>query len=508
MKQTTRARLSAAAVAGLWFVTPLFAQESTTQEPGAIAWPQFRGENCSGIAGDTGQVPLEFGPDENVRWSIELPTGHSSPCVWNDHIFLTSFEPESRRLELWNIERSSGSVRWRRTIPANEIEKGHAAFNPASSTPATDGDRVVAYFGSCGLVCFDFEGNQRWAVSMPVAKTYAGNAISPIITQDKVILYRATYQDHYLLAVSVDTGEQVWKHEFSSRFNTAHSATGTPLVWKDQILLHSIDGVRAHSLGDGKPIWWVRANTTATSTPVLGDDHLFVATWNQTGEPALVPQHPDFDSLLEQNDKNADGQLTGDELPSNMKFFYRPEGTDAPDTARPIRFTWLDKNKNGQLERDEWEDIRRSSEEFRSGISQHGLLAVRLGGAGDVTDSHVTVLEHQSIPEVPSPVYHNGRVYIVKNGGILACIDTGTKERLYRQRIGTSGTHYASPILCGDRLLIASATGHVVAVDISGERPNILAKNGLGEPIAATPAVVDNMLLIRTSRRLYAIGTP
>jgi len=501
MKQATRLWLSAVIIVGICLVAPLTAQES-------VAWPQFRGMNSSGVAGNTQQAPVEFGPNENVRWSIEIPTGHSSPCVWNDRIFLTSFDPESSRLELWSIERASGKTRWRRTIPAEEIEKGHPVFNPASSTPATDGDCVVAYFGSSGLVCFDFDGNQKWAVSMPVARTYAGNAISPIIVQDKVILYRATYLDHYLLAVSVATGEEIWKHEFLSRFRTASSCTGTPVVWKDQVVLHSLDGVRGHSLVDGEPIWRVSANTTATSTPVLGEEHVFVATWTQTGEPALLPDHPEFDTLLKENDKNGDKRLTKGELPSNLEFFNRPEGRDAPQSSMPIRFGMLDRNKNGRIERQEWERIRRSSEEQRAGIRQHGLLAVRLDGKGDVTGSHVRILERQSIPEVPSPVYHDGRIYIVKNGGILTCLNASKGERLYRKRVGSSGTYYSSPILSNDVLFIASAAGHVAAIDVSGETPAILAENNFGEQIFATPARIDDTLLVRTARRLYAIAAP
>lgn len=503
MKQATRARLGAVVVIGLGLTAPLGAQESAV-----IAWPQFRGVNSCGVAGDAQHLPLEFGPNENVRWSIEIPTGHSSPCVWNDHIFLTSFEPDLSKLELWSIERASGKTRWRRTIPAKEIEKGHPVFNPAGSTPATDGDRVVAYFGSAGLVCFDFDGNQQWDVSMPVARTYAGNAISPIIVGDIVILYRATYLDHYLLAVSVATGEEIWRHEFSSHFRTSASCTGTPVVWRDQVVLHCLDGVSAHSLADGKPVWWANANTTATSSPVLGDEDLFVGTWYQTGEPSLLPEHPEFDSLLKENDTNGDGQLTKDELPSDLEFFNRPEGRDAPQSSMPIRFEWLDKDKDGRIERKEWERIRQSSEEKRAGIHQHGLLAVRLGGEGDVTESRVNILERQAIPEVPSPVYHDGRVYIVKNGGILTCLDASTGKRLYRKRIGSSGTHYASPIIAGDVLFVASGAGHVAVVDISGETPEVLAENDFGEQIFATPAIIDNTLLVRTERRLYSIAAP
>ncbi len=504
MEHATRVWLGAVILAGLGAPAEL----ATAREPTATTWPQFRGVNSSGLTSDAKRVPHEFGPNKNVRWSTEIPSGHSSPCVWNDHVFLTSFEPKSKKLEALSIARSSGEVRWRQAIPAEEIEKGHPVFNPASCTPATDGEHVVAYFGSSGLICFDLAGNVKWTHALPVARTYAGNAISPIIVEDKVILYRGTYLDHYLLAVSVTTGEVIWKQEFSSKFRTAASCTGAPVVWRDQLVIHHLDGIRAHLLADGKPVWWVNANTTATSTPALGDGHVYVATWHQTGEPALLPKHPDYDVLLKENDKNGDGQLTKEEWPRGLQFFNRPEGTDAPSSSMPIRFAWLDKNKNGHVEQDEWEKTLQSSEEKRSSIDQHGLLAVRLGGQGDVTDSHADLLERQSIPEVPSPLWRDNRVYFVKNGGILTCLDTRTGQRLYRKRVGASGTYYASPILNGNVLYIASAAGVVTTIDVSGDTPDVLAKNDFAEPIFATPAIVGSMILVRTASRVYAIAAP
>lgn len=501
MEQAKRLWLTSVLLIGISLPVPLIAQEAVSK-----IWPQFRGINSSGLAGATQQIPVEFGPNKNVLWSIQVPSGHSSPCVWNDHVFLTTFEPESKKLEVLSISRTGGTIQWRRTVPADEIETGHPVFNPASCTPATDGRHVVAYFGSFGLVCFDFEGNQKWAHPLPVARTYAGNAISPIIVDDKVILYRGTYIDHYLLAVSVTTGEEIWKQEFPSKFHTAASCTGVPLVWNDQLVVHHLDGVRGHALTDGEPLWWVSANTTATSTPALGEDHVYVATWHQTGEPALMPEHPVFDVLLQQNDKNDDGQLTKEEWPTGMVFFNRPEGTDAPSSARPIWFAMVDRNKNGQVEADEWERIRQSREEEQAVINQHGILAVRLDGKGDITETHADLLERQSIPEVPSPLYHDGRLYFVKNGGILTRLDTNTGQRLYRKRVGASGTYYASPVLCGNVLLIASATGVVTVIDVSGDTPEVLAKNDFGEAIFATPAAIGGTLLVRTAGRLYGIG--
>ena len=103
-------------------------------------------------------LPVEFGPDKNVRWKTEIPPGGSSPCIWEDRIFLTGYDSQAKKLEVICIDRSNGKILWRRDVEAKTIEKVHAASTPANATPTTDGERVYAYFGSRGLLCYDFAG--------------------------------------------------------------------------------------------------------------------------------------------------------------------------------------------------------------------------------------------------------------------------------------------------------------------------------------------------------------
>ena len=178
----------------------------------SVRWTQFRGPNASGIADDQADVPVEFGPEKNVLWTTELPPGASSPCIWDDRIFLTGFEKTAKKLEVICIDRSEGKVLWRRDVKAKEIEKVHGSSTPASATMATDGERVYAYFGSRGLLCYDFEGNPLWSIEMPVAKTRNGSGTSPIVVGDVVLLNRELEDDPHLLAVDKVSGEVVWKH--------------------------------------------------------------------------------------------------------------------------------------------------------------------------------------------------------------------------------------------------------------------------------------------------------
>lgn len=104
-------------------------------------WPQFRGPAGSGI-GDETSLPSEFGPGKNVGWKTPLPSGHGSPCIWGDRIFVTSFTPEKKLLEVIAIDRKYGKIVWRKSVDAPQIEKVHDVSNPANSTPVTDGERV------------------------------------------------------------------------------------------------------------------------------------------------------------------------------------------------------------------------------------------------------------------------------------------------------------------------------------------------------------------------------
>ena len=94
-------------------------------------------------------------------------------------------------------------------VEVEKIESGHPSFNPASSSPATDGERVVAYFGSYGVLCFDMDGEKLWEIKMPLTQSYAGNATSPAIYGDSVILYRGNHVDHFLIAVDKHTGKDL-----------------------------------------------------------------------------------------------------------------------------------------------------------------------------------------------------------------------------------------------------------------------------------------------------------
>lgn len=466
-------------------------------------WPQFRGINSAGHS-NSGSVPVEFGPGKNELWRIPLESGHSSPCVAGDSLFVTTFNRETQELKLLCIDRHQGKLRWDRLIQTEEIEKGHPSFNPASSTPASDGQCVVAYFGSFGLICFDMDGKKRWERKMPLTKSYAGNATSPVISGDRVFLYRGNFVDHFLLAVNKHTGDEVWRVEQDEPFDAELACTACPIVVDDKLIVHTARSVQAFGLDTGALIWITKCATTATSTPVIADGDVIVAAWNKMGEPALRPEFPSYETLVEQHDQDNDHFVSQDEFPQ-LWIFHRPEGAEAPENGAPLGFRSIDTNHDQKIDAVEWNTKLRQIEKFRSGYKQHGLLAIPIDSKGVIDSHNIRTLERQGIPEVPSPLYHDGIVYLLKNGGVLTCIDAHAAKRIAKVRTLGKGTHYASPIIADGKLFATAGDGQISVLSL-GARPRVLSVNNMGEATYATPAAVDGKLYVRTHAHLYAFG--
>src|SRR5439155_13176644 len=153
-----------------------------------LAWPQFRGPGGSGVA-DGQRPPVEFGPDKNVKWKVPAPSGLSSPIVAGDQLVITAFE--DGKLSTVAYGRADGKQAWKAEAPAKKIEAYHKTEgSPAASTSATDGKRIVSYFGSCGLFCYDLSGKELWRFEMPTVATPGdfGSGASPIFVDGTVIL--------------------------------------------------------------------------------------------------------------------------------------------------------------------------------------------------------------------------------------------------------------------------------------------------------------------------------
>jgi outer membrane protein assembly factor BamB len=467
-------------------------------------WPQFRGPDARGVAAEGASLPADFGPEKNVLWKVELPTGHSSPCVWNDRIFLTGFDKQAGKLETFCIDRSSGSILWRQGVVPEKIEKVHQISSPATATPVTDGQRVCVYFGSYGIVCYDFEGQQQWELRLPAPVTRFGSGSSPVLTGETLLLNCEYSPKPTLLAIDLANGEVRWKQERSA----PSEGYATPVVWRhddlEEVIVHTPARLASHDLADGSLRWWVNLNSVACSTPVVAGGKLFVATWMHGGEPEDRVAMPSFNKLLDDHDKDKDGKLSKAEFPANLAGLRRAEAGDIPGAAVNLVkfFEYLDPNKDGHIDRLEWLIVQA----FAAKPTEHGLLCIRSGGTGDITQSHVAWREKLAVPEVPSPVYFGDRIYMIKDGGILSCLEAESGKLLYRSRVGANGAYFAS-LVAGDGKLYAASHRGIVTVIAAGDKFESLGQSDFKDPIFATPALVDGRIYLRTEKHLYALGT-
>ena len=135
-----------------------------------------------------------------------------------------------------------------------------------------------------------------------------------------------------------------------------------------------------------------------------------------------------------------------------------------------------------------------------SGFSKSELLAVDPTGAGDVTDTHIRWLEPKSMPSKPSPLYANGRIFVIEDKGVAACLDAATGEKVWQARVG--GNYSASPIMAAGRIYFASEEGKVTVIAAQDEF-EVLGESELEAGVMSSPAVAERALLVRTTTHLY-----
>jgi outer membrane protein assembly factor BamB len=275
----------------------------------------------------------------------------------------------------------------------------------------------------------------------------------------------------------------------------------------DAIVIAGGGRVAAFDVKSGSARWHVDGQPfVATGTPVADGGKLFVNLTGLAGDIDRVEPVP-FDQALKRWDKNGDGKLQRAEIPDELAVFTRRRADHEGDFGlNQWFFQRGDADRDGALSREEWDNIWGKAADVMIANMKPTLAAVRLGGTDNVSQSHVAWKVHRGVPEVPSLLVHAGRVYAVRNGGVVSCFDAETGRTLFEERLGPSGSYYASPVTDGTHVYFVSQPG-VVTVIQAGDRFERLATNDLGEPVAATPAVVGGTLYVRTEQNMYAFGT-
>ena len=448
-------------------------------------WPQFRGPNCSGVSA-TARPPAAFGPGTNQLWKVAAPAGMSSPVVWGDRIFLTAFD--AGKLEVHCYARKDGKLLWKRAVSTGKLEEFHSTEgSPAASSCATDGRRVVSYFGSYGLICHDVAGKELWRHPLSLAETAGGFGTggSPTLVGGLVLLNRDMLKGCLLLAVDLKTGKRAWE---AARPDVTQSY-GSAIVWKhggvDEVVMSGSLKLKAYELKTGAERWSLTGMPSFTcTTPVVGDGLLFFAGWAPGKGDSPMPT---FEQTAANFDKNKDGAITPDEVKGTpLESFFRAQ----------------DLNGDGKITAEDVDGMKAMMSK-----GENLLVAVRPGGKGELSASNVAWKQTRGLPYVPSPLYYRGHVYLVKDGGMVSCYDAKTGAPAYQQeRLNALGNYYASPVAADGRVIVASLDGKVTVFAAGGDAPKILHQVDFQERIAATPALVESNLYLRTPTALYAFG--
>lgn len=458
-------------------------------KPGAnrqpSAWPQFRGPNGSGVA-DGQKPPVEFGPDKNLKWKVAVPSGMSSPIVAGDNLVLTAFE--DGKLYTIAYRRADGKEAWRKQAPATKLEKFmKTEGSPAASTPATDGERIVSYFGSCGLVCYDLGGKELWTFPMPTAVIMGnfGSGVSPILADGLAIIVRDETKNSRIVAVDAITGKLKWEKKRQSPVSYS-----TPVVWDTptgkQIAVAGHSRMIGYDLATGAEKWSVFGIPPGCcASPVTADGLLYFAG-SSPGHDADFKM-PSFDDLLKKLDKNKDGILSREEAEKDFQGFF-----DAQDL-----------NGDGKITRDEFDTIEKFMSE-----GGNAAFALKPGGSGDVSKTHLLWKKTKGLPYVTSALLYRGQYVMAKDGGIITAYDAKSGKEVYTARTIADAKFYASPVAANGHIYFTTlGDGAVTVVKAGTAKPEVVARNPkLGERVAATPAIADDTIYIRGASHLYAFA--
>ncbi len=440
-----------------------------------------------GVAQGNSVLPSDWSQDAKQLWRTPLPSGHSTPCVCGDSIFLTTFEPEKKELATVSIDKATGEIKWTQRVPTKTLEAFHATGSPATATPACDGHRVFSFFGSYGMLCYDFEGKLLWERRMGPFQDEFGACSSPILVDNKIILNEDHDLDSFLIAIDSLNGETIWKVQRED----ATRSYSTPVLLerngKKEILVAGSLQLSAYDSDTGEKRWWYNGlSRIVDSTPIVSDGIIYIATWTPGGDPGERISMEAFPEALEKYDKNSDKMISKDELP----------------TASPVidRFFRIDLNQDKQLEEDEW---NRHAVVFDR--AKNVAIALEPGTSGELTSRFVKWTHTRGLPTVPSSVVHDGVMTMVKDSGIVTLLDIATGEMLHQGRAAGRGNYYSSLVAGDGKVYMASESG-VMTVFQAGREWKILSSYDFGERMMATPVISHGVFFVRTDAALYSFA--
>jgi outer membrane protein assembly factor BamB len=409
-------------------------------------WPQWRGPGSQGISTEA-NVPTEWSSTKNVAWKTELPSGHSSPIVWNDRIFVTAaiegdvapgakavghivdgqvwIHPDSvaadrkHTMKLLALDARSGKVLWDRTAYEGTVyDARHRRSSFAGPTAVTDGRMVYAYFGPEGLYAYDFSGRLAWKIVERFKTLGLGTGTSPVLFQNLVIIQRDEDEGKASVIAAYDkqSGREVWK-----------TSRPVQISWSTPVLV------------------------TASSRTELVTN----------GSELAIAYDP----------------ATGKEL-------WRTKGVESNAIHTPL--------------------VGKGLVIVTAGFPEKKVIAIRAGAVPD--DKRVAWTYAKGTGYVVSNILYGDYVYLLTDTGIVTCLDALTGAVQHEGSRPPVASHFmGSPVAFGGLIAMTSEEGDTFMLR-AGPKPEVVGTNSIDEPVYSSPAIANGRIYIRGEKHLFSIG--
>jgi outer membrane protein assembly factor BamB len=425
-------------------------------------WPRFRGENGSGLAADSTPTPAEWNETKNLRWRAALPgPGKSSPIVVGDRVIVTCWSGENPPNDLQRhilcFDRHSGDQLWAKSIKPAEIDepfRGMFTENGyASHTPASDGERIYAFFGLDGVRAFDMDGNELWHVSVGkgVDPNGWGTASSPILYKDLVIV-TASSEDAALVALRKDDGKEVWRQP----------AAALEGLWGTPVLVDAGEARQELALATPGELWGLNPDT--------GKLRWYVEGRRSRNLCASAVAHNGVVYVIGGREANSMAVRAGG-------------NADVAETHT----VWTSNQRGG----------------IGTPVLADGLLYSINGGVVACLDAATGEQVYEKrLPAAPAPAKPSVEIEGFGKPGEYSQPSTLGAGG------GMRGQDYSSPVVADGKLYFARRGGDVYVLALGREFKQLAVNRFASDDgdFSATPAVSDGALFIRSSNKLYCVA--
>ena len=428
-------------------------------------WPQWRGLSSNGISFEH-DLPTKWSVDSNIVWKVELAgLGASSPIVMGDRIFVTSQTGSA-------AVRGGSHPQLAREDPSLVVQENPMGGSRSEGQAGTG--EAQAYHSDVFLVTEAFSrssGNKLWEYRVPATGPFPElhekhNLATPTPVTDGEHLY-AWFGNGLIVCLDMK-GNLVWSRHIGqeySPFQVQWGHASSPVLYRDLVILLCDHDQASYLLAlhkrNGKEEWMKDRGTGPKSYST----------------PLVVPG-PEGDELIVNSSERIDAYN-----PLNGELLWHvgsPRQSPIPSPVYHDSVIYMSR-----------------------GYRNSDFMAIRPGGRGEVTESHIRWRTPRGAAYVPSILYYDGLLYMTSDIGMVTCADPSTGEQVWRQRL--RGIFFASPIAADGKVYFVSETGETFVVR-AGREPQVLARNNLGERFIATPAISRGHLFLRSDENLFCIG--